>query len=182
MQQYISILQRLVYDETPRFTNIGSFIPGILSLVGGDQELGRLIGKNCELLLLGGCLLAFWRTEVKWKRVLYLSMLMVLFVPKSYRYVAIYTILPFLCWGREEREKGDIVYAVLFGMIFSIPFYGYLLPQFSVWNADGSVYILPIADLYIFLPIYLLLIWSLIQKTISRYVLKVDHTSTLNNY
>ncbi len=169
MVQYISILQATAEDTALRFTNVGSFVPGLLFFAGGDIELGQLIGKTCEWILLGGCLLAFWRTEEKWKRVLYLSVLMVLFVPKSFRYVAIYTLLPFLSWGREMRKKGDVVYAILFGLIFTIPFYGYFLPQFSARNNDGSSYILPIADLYIFLPIYLLLFWSVLQTIKERH-------------
>ena len=169
---YIQVLRTTVEDPVLRFTNIGAYVPGVMALFGGDMELGRLLGQVCEWLLLGGCLLAFWREEEQWKQVLYISMLMVLFVPKSYRYVAIYTLLPFLSWGREKSKKGDIVYAVIFGLIFTIPFYGYLLPQFSVQNADGSIYILPIADLYIFLPIYILLLWSWIHSIYSRKIKK----------
>ena len=168
MLLYIQVLRTTVEDPVLRFTNISSYLPGIMVLLGGDMELGQLLGKTFEWILLGWCLLLFWREEETWKRVLFLSMIMVLFVPKSYRYVAIYTLLPFLCWGREKCKKGDNIYAVLYGLIFTIPFYGYLLPQFTVNNVDGSSYILPIADLYIFLPIYILLIWSGIQSIRSR--------------
>ncbi|MBQ8188438.1 MAG: DUF2029 domain-containing protein [Lachnospiraceae bacterium] len=56
-----------------------------------------------------------------WKKLLFLSSMMVIFVPSSYPYTTIYLTIPFLFFLKEVKEqKIHCWYAVLFGVIFTI--------------------------------------------------------------
>ena len=68
----------------------------------------------------------------------------------SYRYVAIYMVLPLVFWLEQQKgQRRDYVYCVLFALIFTIPTYGYFI--------RGEV------DFFIFLPIYLVVIYSILE-------------------
>lgn len=67
-------------------------------------------------------------TKKTWVRFLFLCSVMIVFVPASYPYTTIYLLIPFVYFLREQQKTvWDNIYAVLFGMIFSI----YAIP--STW-------------------------------------------------
>lgn len=75
------------------------------------------------LFLILGITLAFITKEKK-KALIPLATLMAVFVTLSYRYVAIYMIIPLIYFLKDNCDKNpkiNILYVVLFGLIFTIP-------------------------------------------------------------
>ena len=91
-------------------------------------------------------------TKEKWKPAIYTAGAMALYVPYSYRYVSVYMIIPLVMFLREIQGLQRKTYTILFALTFTLPFYGY----FTGWGAD----------LFIFIPIYIMMIYSFIEDWI----------------
>ena len=92
-------------------------ITGATELTQGIRTLGNAFA------LCYGVVAVFMAVLNKdyWKKLLFLSGMMVIFVPSSYPYTTIYLTIPFLFFLKEVKEqKMHCWYAVLFGLIFTI--------------------------------------------------------------
>ena len=97
-------------------------------------------------------MLSLFRTKERWKYALYTAGVMALYVPYSYRYVSVYMAIPLVMYMGEKREGQKPIYCILFALIFTVPCYGY----FTGWNAD----------FFIFLPIYIMMLYSFAEDWI----------------
>ena len=82
----------------------------------------HLLGQLVSLLYLAVALFLAYRTGNGWKRMLYLSSLLIIFTNSSFPYTTIYLLLPFLAFIREKGDDHRILtcfYAVCFGLIFT---------------------------------------------------------------
>lgn len=148
IKQYINILGNFEKATVYRWTNIRSFTFALLHQHGlsCNTHMGMLV-ENFYLLV---CIITMFQTKEKWKRVLFLSGIMTLYVPNSYRYVSTYMLIPLIFWFQQQSGKWrDSVYCILFSLIFSIPTYAYFI--------GGE------CDFYIFAPIYGIMIFSVIE-------------------
>ena len=58
-------------------------------------------------------------------QVLWMTMPVVYYMPTSQVYNAVYLCLPLLFFlGQKERERGEAVYLILFGLLFALPAWG----------------------------------------------------------
>ena len=151
LKQYLKVLNSFENINVCRWTNIRSFLSAILSKCNaGKYQLNAYLGIVIENIYFIICLLSAFITKEKWKCILFLSGIMSLYVSNSYRYVAIYMVLPLVFWLEQQKgQRRDYVYCVLFALIFTIPTYGYFI--------RGEV------DFFIFLPIYLVVIYSILE-------------------
>lgn len=92
-------------------------ISGATELTQGIRTLGNVLAMFYGIIAV---LMAIFNKEY-WKKILFLSGMMIIFVPSSYPYTTIYLTVPFLFFLKEMKEqKMHCWYAVLFGLIFTI--------------------------------------------------------------
>ena len=134
-----------------RFTSIRCFYYAIMSGFGFHYNNFFLVsGVILENLFIAISIFLFYKTTDKWKSLLYLFGIMAVYVSNSFRYTAIYMVVP-LCFliknilnGKHQVNKHTYVYIILFALIYTIPIYGVMLE----------------VDFLIFVPIYLILLFS----------------------
>lgn len=139
------------------WTNIRNYLLSVSDLFGMYERSAYFVKyfKIAENLFFLLCIASVFRTDRKWKQILYLSGIMALYVPYSYRYTAVYMLIPLIFYLGRDNAEGEnhtisfYVYPVLFGLVFTLP----------VWGVITS---LP-ADFFIFTPIYLLMLYSFIE-------------------
>ncbi len=152
--QYLKILFFFEGQGYRSWTNIRNYLLSVSDLLGMYERSAYFvkyfrIAENLFLLL---CIVTVFRTDRAWKHTLYPAAAMALYVPYSYRYTAVYMLIPLFFYlrdvkGHHKRQViSDRIYAVLFGLIFTVPIWGMLTS-------------LP-ADFFIFTPIYILMIYS----------------------
>ena len=151
----IRYLQVLFFFENQGYcswTNIRNFLLSISQVLGQYENSAYFVKyfKIAENLYLIICLISLFRTKEKWKYALYTAGVMALYVPYSYRYVSVYMVIPLVMYLRERKEDQKLIYCILFGLIFTVPCYGYFTGQ----NAD----------LFIFLPIYVMMLYSFAEE------------------
>lgn len=145
--QYMKVLTRFSGTYPARWTSVRCFftaacqylgISGAIGMAGGWLEKGFWIGAVGLLFI----------EKKNWKEILYLSGLIAVGVPNSYRYTSIYMLLPLVfflrdCWQEKNKMSAvNYAYIVLFAMTFTIP----------VWAVKREV------DFAIFFVIYLVLL------------------------
>lgn len=148
LRRYLEVLGSFETLSVARWTNIRCFLLAAQNGLGVESniQLGIIL-ENVYLLL---CVISLFRTKEKWKYTLYLSGILALYVPNSYRYVAVYMLIPLVFWFKQQNDKwSDWVYCILFSAVFTIPMHGYLI---------GGV-----VDFWIFAPIYLVMVFSMIE-------------------
>lgn len=92
-------------------------ISGATELTQGIRTLGNVMAMFYGIIAV---LMTIFNKEY-WKKILFLSGMMIIFVPSSYPYTTIYLTVPFLFFLKEVKEqKMHCWYAVLFGLIFTI--------------------------------------------------------------
>lgn len=146
--QYINVLGKFQGTAAYRWTNIRCYWFAILNKLGYEQNLQfGMILENIFLLI---CVLSMFKTKQNWKRILYLAGIMTVYVSNSHRYTAVYMLIPLVFWiSQQEGKWSDYIYSVLFALIYTIPTYAYFI--------GGDV------NFCIFTPIYLVLIFSMID-------------------
>lgn len=149
IKQYMKILGNFDKVMCERWTNIRSFWVALM-MKFGYEGYGVQFGKILENIYLLVCITSMFRTKKSWKQILFLAGIMSLYIPNSYRYVSIYMSIPAIFWYSQQEGKWyDYVYCILFSFIFTIPTYAFFM--------GGDV------DFCIFAPIYLMMIYSLIE-------------------
>ncbi|MCR4923571.1 MAG: DUF2029 domain-containing protein [Lachnospiraceae bacterium] len=149
--QYIKILFFFENQGYRSFTNIRNYLLFISDILGQYESSASFVWifKLIENLYLLICVLTMFITKEKWKYALYPAGIMALYVPYSYRYTSVYMIIPLILFFRNKEEEQNKLYSVLFGLTFTIPVYG-LISGFD-------------ANFFIFTPIYIIMIYSLIM-------------------
>ncbi len=155
----IRYLQVLFFFENQGYcswTNIRNFLLSISDVLGQYENSAYFVKyfKIAENLYLIFCLVSLFRTKEKWKYALYTAGVMALYVPYSYRYVSVYMSIPLVMYLMEKPEDQKNIYCILFALIFTVPCYGY----FTGWKAD----------LFIFLPIYIMMLYSFAEDWLIR--------------
>lgn len=147
-RRYLEVLGSFETLSVARWTNVRCFLLAIQKSLGIESniQLGIVL-ENVYLLL---CVISFFKTKMKWKHALYLSGILALYIPNSYRYVALYMLIPLVFWFRQSSGRwNDWVYCILFSAVFTIPMHAYPI--------GGAV------DFWIFAPIYLIMAFSMIE-------------------
>lgn len=156
---FIQYLRLLFFFENlgeRSWTNVRNYLLSISDLLGLYERSASFVKyfKIIENLFFLLCAATIFRAKQKWKSCLYTAGIMSLYIPFSYRYVSSYMLIPLVfflkeAYSEEIKEYGRYVYAILFGLTFTIPVWGALTP-------------LP-AEFFIFTPIYIMMIFSFCQ-------------------
>ena len=152
--RYIQVLFFFEGQGYCSWTNVRNFLLSISRVLGQYERSPYFVKyfvmiENLYLLL---CIVTLFKTKEKWKPAIYTAGAMALYVPYSYRYVSVYMIIPLVMFLREIQGLQRKTYTILFALTFTLPFYGY----FTGWGAD----------LFIFIPIYIMMIYSFIEDWI----------------
>ncbi len=148
IRQYLNVLGVFGASTAARWTNVRNFWFALQNRLGVEGNIYfAIILENIYFLF---CIFSLFRTSKKWKCTLFLSGILTLYIPNSYRYVAVYMLIPLVFWFKQQKGSwNDYIYAILFSAVFTIPTHGYLL---------GGV-----ADFWIFLPVYLLMVFAVLE-------------------
>ena len=147
--QYLRVLLSLGNTSYTRWTDVKSFFLAIMQQLGSDpSNLLTGVGKGLSFAVLFAMLFSFFRTHCRYREIMLLSGICSVFVSNSYRYTACYMAIALLAFLKEQNANGKL-YAVLFGFIFTIPFFAY----FGNLNPD----------FFLFVPIYLLLLICMVD-------------------
>lgn len=154
--QYMKILFFFEGQGYRSWTNIRNYLLSLSDLFGLYEKSAYFVKyfKITENLFLLFAVISMFKTDRKFKHILYPAAIMSLYVPFSYRYTAVYMLIPLVFYFKEtfdnnEHSKSERVYPILFGLVFTFPIWG-MLTSFS-------------ADFFIFTPIYILMIFSFIE-------------------
>ncbi|MCR5431764.1 MAG: DUF2029 domain-containing protein [Lachnospiraceae bacterium] len=152
--QYLKILFFFEGQGYRSWTNIRNYLLSVSDLFGLYERSAYFVKyfKIAENLFLLFCIVSVFKAKRFWKQVLYLAGIMALYVPYSYRYTAVYMLIPLFFYLRDNKgvlSTFGNIYPILFALTFTFPVWGMLTPL-------G-------ADFFIFTPIYLLMIISFIE-------------------
>ena len=158
--QYLKILFFFEGQGYRSWTNIRNYLLSVSDLFGAYERSAYFVKyfKIAENIYLLFCIASVFKTKKFWKQVLYLAGIMTLYVPYSYRYTAVYMLIPLMFYLRDvncEEERWaitDLIYPILFGTVFTFPVWGMLTPLQ--------------ADFHIFTPIYIVMMYSFIEDWI----------------
>lgn len=163
--QYLKILFFFEGQGYRSWTNIRNYLLSVSDLMGQYENSAYFVKyfKIAENLFLIFSVLSVFKTKENWKRTFYPAAIMALYVPFSYRYTSVYMLIPLIFFLKEygiecvygstkHHKVSGIVYAVLFGLVFTTPIWG-MLTNLA-------------ADFHIFTPIYLMVIYSYIEDWI----------------
>lgn len=167
--RYFQIM--LLYENQSycSWTNIRNFLLSISRILGQYEKSASFVifFKIAENLYLLFCLISLFKTRERWKQALYTAGIMALYVPYSYRYVSCYMAVPLVMYLREKQEDQKMIYCILFAATFTLPFYGYF---------TGIE-----ADFFIFLPIYIIMIYSFLEDWLLPFVGKHSRRQAADN-
>ena len=155
--QYLKILFYFERQGYRSWTNIRNYLLSVSDLFGAYERSSYFVKyfKIAENLFLLAGIASVFKAKKIWKQILYPAGIMAVYVPFSYRYTAVYMLIPLVFYLREtydcydDQPISNKAYPILFGLVFTLPVWGMLTP-------------LP-ADFHIFTPIYILMIWSFIE-------------------
>ncbi len=144
-----------------RWTSIKNYLYSLACELKVDNMLNLQILSVIEIVYLVILIIAFFKTSDNWKAIFYLSSILTTFVSNSYRYVAVYMVIPLVYYFvlDDSDKQGKFKYLIILAVIFSVPWYGYLI------NLN--------ADFCIFTPIYLCIIISLIEDCYQNIVERI---------
>ena len=159
-KNYFNILNGLQVGMSPRWTDIKNFYTATSLALGVKPS--ALVGSILQISSFIIILVGIFISKSRWQTILFASSIMAICVSGSYRYVSIYMAIPLIFFFVDIKNKGkttklDYVNAVLFALAFTIPVYGYVL------NIGEC-------DMYIFLPIYLIVIINIIYVFWSKLI------------
>jgi hypothetical protein len=149
---YLNILLTFGKMRSIRWTNVKNYLFALLYTFGINIEVISSAGLQfVEIVYLFLMLASFMATKDKWKNIFYLTVIPATFVPNSHRYVAVYMVIPLIMYFvyDEQNSEKNAKYLMVFSIIFSTPWLGYLLGL----NADFCI----------FTPIYICIIMSLAE-------------------
>jgi hypothetical protein len=151
---YIKVLIGFSRSYSFRWTSIKNYLYALACVLKIDSLITPPILALVEVAYLAVLITAFFKTSDNWKSVLYLSVLLATFVSNSYRYVAVYMTIPLVYYFMldDSDKQGKYKYLIIFSIMFSVPWYGYLI------NLN--------ADFCIFTSVYLCVVVSLIEDFI----------------
>lgn len=96
--------------------------------------------SNLMLILL---LFFFFITKIRWKEILYLTGIFSAYIPTGWMYTSIYMLAPLLFFLSSYKNitkwSINIIYCILFGVIFSIP---YPLLYNPIYGIHGGIFLL----------------------------------------
>lgn len=155
--QYLKILFFFEGQGYRSWTNIRNYLLSVSDLFGAYERSASFVKffKLAENLYFLLCIATVFITKKSWKHILYPAGVMALYVPFSYRYTAVYMLIPLVfflrhvCEKKEDRTISDLLYSLLFSLVFTVPVWGMLTPLS--------------ADFHIFTPIYILMLCSFIE-------------------
>lgn len=152
--QYIKTLTRFSGTFPARWTSVRCFFTAACQYLG-ISETGGVVGVWFEKAVWIGLVVMLFAEKKEWKKILFLSGIMAVGVPNSYRYTSIYMLLPLIFLLRDiaktesKTSKINYIYIVLFAATYTIP----------VWAINREV------DFAIFFPIYLILAIGVLETT-----------------
>lgn len=124
-RQYMGIIREFGTLAPARWTNVRCFLVAVQNKLGIKNNF--YLGITLENIYLLLCIITLLKTKDKWKYSLYASGILALYVPNSYRYVAIYMLIPLVFWFKQQNGRWkDWVYCILFSAIFTIPVHAYM--------------------------------------------------------
>lgn len=156
--QYIKNLISFAGGDYRRWTSIRCFFAASCQYLNWNID-AQMIGSWLEKLFIMISIVMVIIEGRNWKQLLFLSGIMTVYVPNSYRYTSIYMFLPLIFLLKELYQKRNgkayinYLYIVLFSASFTIP----------VWANNREV------DFAIFLPIYLILLVGMLE-TVSCFI------------
>lgn len=151
--QYIKVLSSFGNSTIPRWTSIGPIIYAIADAIKMNYSINTLqfFITIISILIVLLNTISFFKSNNNVTSFVMLFSLMSICVPDSYRYTAIYMLVPFVYLLKEtNKRKINYVYLVLFSMIFTIPVLAYFIN-------------VTVIDLFIYAPIYLCCLISYID-------------------
>lgn len=132
---------------------------GVLSFLKIGGRLASLLNYIFLLVLI--VLLFVTRSNVR--RLTYLAAMMALFPPNAYRYTILFFLVPLFAWIRDESRKAtklNYSYAVLFGLMFTIPTLFGILTSFRM---NFGYYTLSYVELHLYFVVWLFLLAQILQ-------------------
>lgn len=152
--QYLKILFFFEGQGYRSYTNIRNYLLAVSDWFGQYKNAAGFVKyfKIIENLYLIFCVISVFKTKIEWKTALYPAGVMAIYVPYSYRYTAVYLIIPLVIYFMQKKEDQKTIYSILFSLVFSIPVYG------LIFGMD--------ANFFIFTPIYILMGYSFVEDWI----------------
>ncbi len=157
--QYLKILFFFENQGYRSWTNVRNYLLSVSDLFGLYEKSGSFVGifKIIENLYLLICVVTCFKVKSNWKRGLYTAGIMALYVPYSYRYTAVYMVIPLVLFLQETLSGENPIsyeklYTALFALIFTVPAYG----VFTGFDAN----------FFIFTPIYVMMMFALVEDWI----------------
>lgn len=94
------------------------------------------LGMICLLLVVGAILFLFYKTQKKWQAILLLTFVLTIIPGFSWIYNAVYYIIPLVFFIRESEKlnKFNVIYVILFTLIFAPLPFGYLFKSLDGVN------------------------------------------------
>lgn len=156
LTQYIKVLLSHKNMLIPRYTSISPMIIAFIDAlnIAIDSNKINLICSVISNLFLIVNIISFFKTKSEYTTFILLSSILCLYIPDSYRYVAVYMVIPFILLINKRSLDNviEILFFVLLSLVFIIP----------IWNIKNTV------DLLVFIPIYLINIVCYIETWIIK--------------
>lgn len=153
LMQYLKVLTYFGNVSPKRWTSIRCFFAAVCQYLNWNID-AQFIGSMLEKIFLMLSIVMVFLSKKYWKRLLFLSGIMAVYVPNSYRYTSIYMLIPLVFLLQELYRDADTknfmnyIYIILFATSFTIP----------VWAFKREV------DFAIFCPIYLILLIGILEN------------------
>ncbi len=128
IKEYLVIIRLMEGRSIERITTVRGLVTCITEVFAGNEAkwTGHHIGIIVENIYLVLDLLAFFICRSRWKRIFLIVAPMVVYVSSAYRYTAVYFFLPLMIFIWENKGRVlDYLYAVLYGLIFTIQVFAY---------------------------------------------------------
>lgn len=134
-------------------------LTGIAALLGRS---GGRIASILNLLFLFTLILFIFLTPNRVRRLSYLAAAMALYPPNAYRYTILFFLLPLFAWLKDEAKNSTVhnyCYAVLFGLMFTIPTLFGILTGFQL---NLGLYTLSYVELHLYIVVWSYLIMQVL--------------------
>lgn len=144
--QYLSVLRVFQTRTIPRYTSISPMLLAVVDTFMPQMDKTKVLPFNIavQTVYLIINVVSLFKCKRKSVAFMLIGGILSIYVPDSYRYTAGYMIIPFVLLLLEEKiRKIDLVYFVLFVLIFTIPVYAYLIH-------------ISVIDFCVFMPIYIM--------------------------
>lgn len=141
------------------------YIKGLTYMFGKhiivNQEVLNIVSNITPYIFLVIMLILILISKNQYRKIYFITCIMMFFPAKSYRYVLSYMFIPFVLWIFKEGDNPKLknyFISIIYGMIFSIPVvYGLLTGMARHIDPDGYYYTLTYLELYLYACAYLFL-------------------------